>query len=287
MSKPAAQILLELLSGLSLRNQYRFADLVSFFVNHIPNQLARQARENIQLCFAEESQAWQKRLARESIRHTSYSLFELAAVWCWPASRILAVVDEQQVSEAFSASSKGKIVIAPHLGSWELLNIWLAQRGETLSLYRPLRNPGYAQFVLDSRSRNGAELVPTTTAGLRKLLRGLQQGSTLMLLTDQKPAAKKNSVDAAFFGRQASTTTLVNSLARKVDCDVFIAAACRSEPAAKFDLVIQPLQTERLAGEARASTQYMNDQIELLARQCPAQYQWTYRRFTANEYKQL
>ena len=184
-------------------------------------------------------------------------------------------------------SRRGKIIIAPHLGSWELLSIWLARQGASLSLYRPLRNRRHAQFVLESRSRNGAELVPTTTAGLRKLLRGLQQGSSVMLLTDQKPAAKKNSVDAAFFGLQASTTTLVNSLLKKVDCDVFIAAACRSQPAGRFELLLKALDSARLAGDASGSTQYMNDEIEQLAMQFAEQYQWTYRRFTANEYQQL
>jgi lauroyl/myristoyl acyltransferase len=58
----------------------------------------------------------------------------------------------------------------------------------------------------------------------------------------------------------------------------------RSSPPGEFSLSIQPLEHERLAADETSSAQYMNDQIEQLARLSLEQYQWGYRRFSNNAY---
>jgi lauroyl/myristoyl acyltransferase len=76
----------------------------------------------------------------------------------------------------------------------------------------------------------------------------------------------------------------VQNLCCKIDCDVFIASACRSDPPGEFALRIRALEHARLAADETSSAQYLNDQIEALVRLQPAQYQWGYRRFQASAY---
>ena len=196
-------------------------------------------------------------------------------------------VREIDVCSAYWQGERAKILLLPHLGSWETLGIWLGGHCEAIMLYKQ-RKPEHREmddFVLSKRSRYGGEMVPTTKKGLRRLLQGLRQGKTLVLLPDQKPRRRKAHIDSTFFGQSARTTTLVHSLCSRIECDVFLASVCRSDPPGEFELSIRPLEYARLAEDEVRSAQYMNDQIEALVRTRPGQYQWGYRRFSKDAYE--
>ncbi|MCP4874255.1 MAG: hypothetical protein GY896_02110 [Gammaproteobacteria bacterium] len=253
MGNPTLQRSLELLSRFPLRGQYRLGDLVGLVLRNTSSQVSRQTRENIGLCFADMDRAEQQTLYRDCMRHTCYAITELAAVWCWPVERVLATITSVDVCEEFDSSERSRIILLPHLSSWETFEVWLV-------------------------------LVPTRKRGLRQLLIGLKAGKSLVILPDQKPGGKKAYINSRFFGYSAPATTLVQNPCRKIDCEVFIANMCRSEPPGEFSLQIRPLEHARLAADEISSAQYMNDQIEALARQHLAQYQWGYRRFDAGAY---
>ena len=248
------------------------------------NQVSRQVKTNIALCFADLDKAGQQNLYQESIRQTCYAMTELAAVWCWPVEKILARVTSIEVCEEFDRSTRGRIILAPHLGSWETLVIWLGKYCDAMIMYKRRKNKAVDSFVKDARARSGGNPVPTKKHGLRQLLIGLKEGGSLMILPDQQPARSKVKIEAEFFGVSAPTTTLVQNLSSKVDCDVFLACMKRSSPPGEFSLSIQPLEHERLAADEASSAQYMNDQIEQLVRLSLEQYQWGYRRFSNNAY---
>lgn len=284
--KHPAQLTLGALSGLSLRQLNHLADACAFILGLFPNQLSRMTRANICLCFSEYSTAEKKQLVQSSLRHTCRSFVELAATWCWSAQDLLASCEESDICPTFWQSSRGKIIIAPHLGSWETLNIWLAAQGPSMSLYKARKKqPALNQFMINARSRNGASLVSTKTGGLRTLLKGLQQGNALMLLPDQRPSRNKAKTESRFFGFPAPTTTLVQALANRQQCDLFIAAAFRNVQGTGFSIRLQALDSEKLSGDLETSADYMNTQIEQWVRECPEQYQWAYRRFTTKTYK--
>ena len=242
-------------------------------------------RENIALCFTDLTKAEQENLYQESIRQTCYAMTELAAVWCWPAEKILAQVSSVDTCDEFEHSSRGRIILAPHLGSWETLVIWLGKYCNAMIMYKRRKNRALDEFVRKARARSGGIPVPTKKHGLRKLLIGLREGNSLMILPDQRPARSKARIDAEFFGVSAPTTTLVHNLCSKVECDVFLASMQRSSPPGNFSLRIQPLDHTSLAADEVVSAQYLNDHIERLARSSLEQYQWGYRRFSENAYK--
>jgi KDO2-lipid IV(A) lauroyltransferase len=287
VSKPAAQYCIEMLSHFSMRTLYRLGDTVAFVTRYCSNQVTRQTRQNIAVCFPELGKREQKALYRDVIRHTCYALAELPAIWCWPTDRVLERITRIDVCDSFSESTRGRIILAPHLGSWETLAVWLGHTCNSMFLYKRRRNKDLDQFVITARSRSGGEPVSTKKAGLRQLLTGLKKGASVMILPDQKPSGNKARIDANFYGLRAPTTTLVNTLCSKIDCEVFSAAVIRSSPAGEFSLSIQPLDCARLGGDKIESAQYMNDEIEQLARRFPGQYQWSYRRFSNRVYESV
>ncbi len=284
MPKPILQRFFELLSHLPLRALYRLGDLFAFIVRNTPNQVSRQTRENIALCFSNLDARERRHLYRESIRHTCYTMTELAAVWCWPTESILERVTSVDICDEFEHCERARIVIAPHLGSWETLAIWLGNNCEAIMMYKRRKNRALDAFIREARARSGGNPLPIKKRGLRKLLIGMKRGASLMILPDQKPGGNKTYIESSFFGHSAPTTSLVHNLCTKVDCELFIATMSRAAPRGEFSLNIRPLERARLSADEIGSAQYMNDQIESLARQNPAQYQWGYRRFDSSAY---
>ena len=288
MSKPAAQYCLELLSHASLRTLYRLGDLLAFVMRPTSNRVTRRARQNIALCFPELDKPAQKELYRDVIRHTCYALVELPALWCWPPDRVMKLITTIDVCDSFSQSTRGRILLAPHIGAWETLSVWLGKTTtDPMYLYKRLKNHDLDQFIIQARARTGGVPVSTKKSGLRQLLIGLKKGGCITILPDQRPRSNKVSIDARFYSLDAPTTTLVHSLCSKIDCDVFIASVTRSSPAGEFSLSIQPVEHARLAGDQVDSAQYMNDQIEQLVRRFPGQNQWGYGRFSRKVYESL
>ena len=287
MSKPLVQHCLELLSHASLRTLYRLGDFLALLVGNIPNRVSRTARQNIALCFPELDTRGQRRLYRQTIRHTCYSAVEVAAVWCWPIDKIQKHITQVEICDSFDQSTRGRIILLPHLGSWETLAVWLGQHSNVMYLYKQNKNKAIDAFVKQARARTGGIPVPTKKHGLRQLLVGLKRGGSVVILPDQRPRPNKVQIASTFFGLSAPTTTLVQNLCSKLDCDVFIALVYRSSPVGDFGLCVEPLENTRMADEGQASARYMNAQIEQRVRRFPEQYNWGYRRFSNQVYESV
>ena len=283
----AFPLVLKTLSVFSLGSLYRIADFCSLVVSAFPNRTSRLIRQNIQLCFPHLDSNAQKQLRRATIKQTCYSALELAAVWCWPAEKILAHISNEAVCDSFNQSKKGRIVIVPHLGSWELVSLWLARQSDFMCLYKPQASAAVDQFVLNARSRNGAKMLPIDASGLRQLSRGLKQGKTVMILPDQRPKKDKARIMANFFGHEAPTTPLIHNLCNRIDCDIFLATIFRESSDKTFHLNLHELDHEKISADQQASLDYLNEQIEALIKQHPEQYQWGYSRFKPSTYRAL
>jgi len=287
VKKSAFQVILEFLSIFPIGIHYWLARILAFITIHTSNSISAPTATNIELCLGDLPASQQQNLGRTSIRHTCYSLFELAAVWCWPVQKILSRVSSESVCDEFKLSSKGRLIIAPHIGSWELLGIRIASNNDLFSLYKPQENPKIDTFIRQARSRNGAKLVPTDPSGLRKLMKGLKQGATVIILPDQKPHHGSAFVDSTFFAQAAATTPLIKHICDKIECDVFIGAMYREESTITYNLSIDTLDYNRLTAAEVDSAQYLNDAIEAMVRSHPEQYQWSYKRFGAPVYDSL
>ncbi len=274
----------KLLAHCSLSCLFRLAKFFSVLIAHSKNQISKQTKNNINLCFFEKNEVQKKQLYRESIVHTVCSLVEMAALWHQPMQKVLAQINNESICADFKTDLGAKIIVVPHFGSWELMNLWLAQQGVLFSLYKPARSTQLDAYILRKRSRNGAILVPTNLTGLRSLLKGLKVGATVMILPDQKPGKDGAKINAKFYGYDASTSLLIKSLNKKVNCSVYIAAAIRDLKDASYQVHINKLNDVILASDDQQSADYLNQSIEQFIAIDEAQYQWSYRRFSKQTY---
>jgi len=210
---------------------------------------------------------------------------EAAVIWNQDVNKVLSNIRIHYLDPAFINSQKARIVIVPHHGSWESINYWLANQGGFVALYKPSRNKALNNYILEKRSRNGAKLVATNTAGIRQLLKGLKNKAICAILPDQRPGKSTASSDSTFFSHPVSTSLLIKNLASKIDCDIFIAAITRDIKEGSYQLTLQSVDVSKILQADDASADYLNQVIQNFISQHICQYQWSYRRFSETAYQ--
>jgi KDO2-lipid IV(A) lauroyltransferase len=250
-------------------------------LNSYSNELSRITQRNIELCFPKLSAQKINNLTRESLMHTSMSIFESGALWLWPVNRVLNHVREvsgKELVEAAINEGKGIIFVIPHLGAWEAVALYSSNHWPTTSLYRPPKLMGLDKLIRKGRERAGARLVSTDVSGVRSLRKALSHGEAVIILPDQDPGYGAG-VFAPFFGIQANTMTLLSRLASKSGATVLTAYAERLPDGRGYHIQISPTPECLADKDSVVAVTCLNRVIEKCARDLPAQYQWAYKRF--------
>jgi KDO2-lipid IV(A) lauroyltransferase len=247
----------------------------------IPNRSRHDAAINIGLCYPELSRIQQRRLLRSCLIETGKTAIETSALWIRPGHRALKLIrkiDGAGLVEAALLGGDGVILATPHLGAWEEAGLYCAAHYNMTCLYRPLRIPELEELVRKARSRLGANYVPTTPSGIRALYRELEQGGAVAMLPDQEPHAG-NGRFAPFFGIPAYTMVFLTRLAKKSGAPIVFVWCERLSWGRGYQLHFRPPPEAIYADDAATATAAVNQTVEGLIRDCPAQYQWGYRRF--------
>ena len=250
-------------------------------------RLARQgpyriAKRNLEIAFPALPEAERAALLRETLGHAGRAMVETSRFWTRPAADNLPLVREAlgaELLDAAQARAGGVIVCAPHLGHWELLNQWLAARAPIAIVYRPPRQAWLEALLRRARGHEGVTQVRAEAAGVRQLFRVLKAGGTVGILPDQQPKQGDGEF-APFFGVSAFTMTLVPRLAAKTGATVLFAWAERLPQAAGFRIHVQPAPPGLADDDPLVATAALNAGVEACVRQAPAQYQWTYKRWS-------
>jgi KDO2-lipid IV(A) lauroyltransferase len=275
-----ARALLRLFAWLPLRASHAIAAGLGTAMAVIPNELRRTAATNIALCFPAADPLERRRLTRHALIETARAGVELGPLLHWPAARLLELVHEttgrSHLDQALAAG-RGAILATAHLGCWELAGLYCAARTDLAIVYAPARLTPLDALITRGRGRFGSRLVAERGPGLRELYRTLAAGGTVGLLPDQDPG-RHRGVFAPFFGVPAKTSTLLARLARRSGAPLVFCYAQRLPHGKGFDMHFRPGPSLKGLSVEQACVA-VNRGIERLAEECPAQYQWCYRRF--------
>jgi len=260
----------------------RFLGLLLFY---LPNNARHVAKINIQLCFPEHKPVEQKKLLRNTLIESGKTMTEMGVMWLANSDRVLNLVTSVKGEDTLKAAMKknnGVLLAMPHIGSWELVNLYVARHYPVTSLYKPPHMSGLDTIIRESRQRTGATLVPTDTKGVRAVSKALKNGGVIVILPDQQPYLHmKNGLFAPFFGVPANSMTLMSKLADKTGAEIVYAYTKRHASGKGFELVFKSASENTDKKNLQHSIELMNHDIEQVIRDCPAQYQWTYKRFKA------
>lgn len=237
-------------------------------------KFSRRTRKNLKMVGLTNTSYHFRRLLRRNVAETGKSILETLSLWGRSRPAMLRWVKRQHgwehVDQAL-ASGKGIIFLTPHLGCYEITARFYATLHPITILFRPARKSWLSDTLEQGRLHDRMKLAPTTLSGVRNLLKALKKGEAVGILPDQVPEHGEG-VWAQFFNHPAYTMTLVSKLQEATGAVVLMAFGERLSWGRGFAIHITPLQ-------GQASPQHINDAIEQLVRQYPAQYLWSYRRF--------
>jgi KDO2-lipid IV(A) lauroyltransferase len=242
--------------------------------------IARVAKINLRLCYPDHSDVQVEQLARESLIALGKTYAEMGMSWMWPIPKVQKLISQVEGLEHLVKAlddKNGIILIAPHLGNWEVLNHFFRQHLFMTVMYKPARISALDKFIFSTRKRVDVGLVPADRTGVESLYQLLNDKGVVAVLPDQEPGVK-SGVFAPFFGHAALTGKLIGELANNTSAYLLCCYAKRLEDGS-YGVVLKPANKDIRNSDEVAAATALNSSIEECINDCPEQYQWNYKRF--------
>lgn len=257
---------------------YLIGSLAALF----PNRHRRATQRNLELCYPELSEPARARLLVKSLRETAKTLMETPLAWHAERNRLRRLirrVNGEALLRQGVERGKGVIIASPHLGSWEIIGQYLQTLHPLTCMFKPPKNSRIEALMYRGRTHLGMQLAPTDASGVRTLLAALKRGEMVGILPDQAPNDAGSGVFAPFFGIQARSMTLLPKLAARSGATVLIAYAERLSWGRGYVVHLHPCDEAIRDRDVEKAATAMNQSVERVVRECPSQYQWSYKRF--------
>ncbi|MFT4818080.1 MAG: KDO2-lipid IV(A) lauroyltransferase [Pseudomonadales bacterium] len=266
--------------SLSLATAQKLGRMVGWFLWKLQTQPRDVTATNLAICLPELTSTERAELTKASLASTGMTMLEVPLMWEWPVEKCLDLIKETQglalIDEAMTDGS-GLILLAPHLGNWELAGLFFSSRYKMAALYSPPNMAEFEDYMIRVRGRLGSELVRGDRRGLARLASILREGGVAGILPDQSPRGAGNAF-APFFGMEVKTMTLVAKLMQRTGAKVLITYTERLNNAEGFRIVVRETEPNIDSKDPVQAATALNRSIEHCIRKIPAQYQWEYKR---------
>lgn len=284
VTRKSAKKLLLFLAGRSYPTLHRLARFLYLCAWYGNSRIRKVVATNLALCFPQLCPEKREQLCRQAVHETLMTGMEMPRLWLHDSleESLYAGIDGQELIQQAMGSGKGVIMITPHLGNWEYLILKMAALYPCSVLCNNTDDivPMQMNEIIQSgRMKTGATMVEAKQ-GVKVLVEALQRGEIVMIAPDQIPPKAKGRQFADFFGQPTATMTLVPRLANITQAQV-LAGFAKREPDGRYHLLVKKVDNMAAmhAGNLPEALLAMNQAIEQLIAEAPAQYLWTYKRF--------
>lgn len=258
-----------------------FAKMIGSILFSTQSSARKTTETNLAIAYPELTLQERTHLSKISLKSQCMTYAESIKIWGSSTDYALSLISNIQGEDIFMQAvqaNQGVIVVVPHFGTWELLNVWLNQHSSPVIMYKPSKHQDLDRFMLEARQRLNATLVPTDETGVRAIFKHLKQGGLTAILPDHVPKAS-GGIYAPFYGQNALSSTLVSKLASKTQCAVLGLSCLRRPDLQGFDIFVSTLSEDILSKDLQLSVATLNTEIERMINVAPEQYLWNYKRF--------
>lgn len=237
--------------------------------------------ENLRIAFPDADTDWIDGIARASYEHLgreTMMMLRLATMSREALIERTRTINEEAVSAALERG-RGIVVVAGHLGNWEIGAAMMAARGYAVDVIaKRSSNPLFYEQVLSARERLGVGVIDFQRA-TRQALRSLRAGRSVAFAADQH--AGRSGLWVPFFGRLASTYRGPALMALRTGAAMFLSIPLRM-PDGGYEITFEPIPVEP-TGDMDADVLRLTNAhvrgLETAIRANPGQYVWHHRRW--------
>ena len=254
---------------------YIYTKIYKFFNSY------KVTKINLKIAFPDLNIENIEKLAKLSIRESLISVHETFYTWgrsyISSCSKIFMVKNNFLLKNKFD-EGRGLILVSIHNRSVDMLLKWINSKITTVSLYKKVKNKRLDKFVKKNREHDGALCYETSMLGVRNLLKALKKNNAVCFAADQVPKRGMGEY-INFFGRDAYSTTLVQSLAVKTKAAVLY-LYINSSPTSFLSISIECCNND-IYDDSKHKL-LLNTDIERIINKRPIDYSWEYKRFRRN-----
>lgn len=238
------------------------------------------AQVNIQMCFPELDDRETETLLQQHFRSYGQGLVDMGFKLMSTISRVEKHCSIVGLENLVGHPPRTRIIVVTyHTPSLDLFTCSLLAEVEMVTMMKRDKNPILNWFLYHGRSRFKNSEVYMRDQGLRGILSGMKKGKLCGLVPDEDLGDGPNTVFAPFFGQTRATLNIVSRLAQSADAVVLPAVVQLNPKTGHYTTTVHPpLPSFPGANQTEDATR-LNDAMEVLIRQAPEQYLWTFRWF--------
>jgi KDO2-lipid IV(A) lauroyltransferase len=237
----------------------------------------RVVQTNLRVCFPHLSEAERDVLAHQTFVYFAQAWLDRSWLWHRSAACIQARV---QLSGDVAALSEAKptVLFAPHFMGldvgWTTLTLNLPLHFTTI--FTPQSNAAVDAWVAKGRQRFGHVRLFRREDGVKPIIAALRQNELLYLLPDMN-FGPSESIFVPFYGELAATVPSLSRFAKLGRARVLPVITRMTD--AGYEVVVHQAWSDFPTDDAEADTATMNQRLEALIHEMPAQYFWVHKRF--------
>ena len=251
---------------------YIYMKIYKFFNSY------KVTKANLKIAYSDLNIDDIEKLSKLSIRESLISVYETFYTWgrrhFFTCSKIFKVKNNFLLKKKLDEGN-GLIAVSIHNRSVDMLLKWINSKITTVSLYKKVKNKHLDRFVKRNREHNGALCYETSMLGVRNVLKALNEKKAICFAADQVPKRGMGEY-ITFFGRDAYSTTLVQSLAAKTKAAVLY-MYINSSPTNFLSISIECCSKD-IYDDSKHKL-LLNNDIERIINKRPIDYSWEYKRF--------
>lgn len=277
-----AYLVIKIIGLLPLRLLYIISDLMYVLVFYIFRYRRHVVFINIKNSFPEKSHREIRKTAKKFYRNLCDLVVETVYQTGMDEQEIKERVkyNNPEVIQEYFDCGKDVAAVLGHYCNWEwMCGFPLITRYKCITIYKPLTNKIFDNFLLKLRSRFGAELVPMQTA-VRKIYEYKKQGipSITAFISDQAPARRSYMHWVEFLNQDTAVYPGVEHIAKKLDMAVvFFKMKKIKRGYYEFDFI--PLfDSASKVGDQEITKAHVS-MLENQIREKPEHWLWSHRRW--------
>jgi len=231
-------------------------------------------KTNLEIAFPDLSTAALESLIKDHLEWYGCALVDYSLLFFASQKRLERKVEisgKQHIDQAL-ADNKSIIILLAHSVMLEFGPAALGFHYETFGSYKSSKNAVMDWMIAKARCRHVAFVV-SREEGLRKLVKSLSPCRLMIFLPDED-LGKENAVFVPFFGKLKATLTTTARLAKLGKATALPAFSWYDPVRKKYILEISPALQNYPSKDANADASQLNQALERLIQQHPAQYMW-------------
>ena len=234
------------------------------------------SKANITTVFSNKSRDEIEKLTNESCKETLISFFESLYSWGRGAQKTSFHVNKVVDRYLFSQETVNypRLCFSFHNRSIDFLLSWLIAQSQSTVMYKPFKLKYFDEFVKKHRSHNNSLPVEASIRGVRQMLIDIKSNKTITLASDQVPQ-RKLGTESYFFGKKCYSTTIVSSLAKKMNNLPIMVYVTKPNKSIYSIVFVQSSSQIKLDDGHK----YMNQLFEAEISKNPKEYSWEYKKF--------